>query len=307
MKFYVSKCHDALNGVTFNPESITPYLCLNPYYNVSLEKNRKVKFIIDSGAFQDVGKDSRLSFDNALKRQLDFEKHVSKRKAEAIVSYDRLVDEQLNGEGQFKKRVSIKLGKEYVEETIRAAEFLAERRDKLGPRKLILSCQGTTIKQYLECIDSILEVSEPDDIVGIGGFCILSKSIEYEKQYYKIVTKAFPKIRKHGIERVHIFGMGVFRALVQTDVYARMNGIECSYDTSSPEINSVFGKSFNPMYAQMNGVFSKIHKNKGYRPAELAMMNIGLINNYWEHIETMKLPDSFAPSIIRSRKKPKKG
>lgn len=36
MKYYVSKCHDKLNGYDYNPETVTPYLCLNPLYNTRL-------------------------------------------------------------------------------------------------------------------------------------------------------------------------------------------------------------------------------------------------------------------------------
>jgi len=61
----------------------------------------------------------------------------------------------------------------------------------------------------------------------------LSKSKKYEEEFYKVIQEGFPMIRDRGIKRVHIFGMSVFRVLIQTDIYARMNGIECSYDTSS--------------------------------------------------------------------------
>ena len=60
MKFYVSKCHDTLNGKEYSPETITPYLCLNPYYNATLKKHSKVNYILDSGAFQDVKTENRL-------------------------------------------------------------------------------------------------------------------------------------------------------------------------------------------------------------------------------------------------------
>ena len=306
MRFYVSKCHDKLNGIVYNPETITPYVCVNPLYKVTLEEREETKYIIDSGAFQDVGNKSRLSFEDALKRQLDFEKKVCKQKAEAIVSYDRLVDEQVNEKGQFKQRVNEELGKKYVKETVDAAEFLVSKREELSPRNLILSCQGTSVNQYIRCLKSILKFAEPTDIIGFGGFCILSKSIEYEKEYYKILTKAFPLIKKAGISRVHIFGMGVFRALVQTDIYGRMHKIECSYDTSSPEMNSVFGKSFNPLDGQMKNVFSKIHKKNGYIPAELAMMNVELITDYWEKVGKMNLPAKFTPDLVRSRKPTKR-
>lgn len=302
MRFYVSKCHDSLNGREYSPELITPFLCLNPYYNVTLKDHKRVKYILDSGAFQDVKTENRLTPKNALERQLSFEKKVG-RKAEAIVSYDRLVDEQIENGVQFKERVSESIGKEYVEETIEAAKYLCSQRNRLKGRKLILSCQGSTANQYMECLKAMLDIASPEDIIGFGGFCILSKSVKYETEFYEVVNKGFPMIHDRGIDRVHIFGMGVFRVLVQTDIYARMNGIDCSYDTSSPELNSVFGKSFNPVEGQMATVFSKIHKMNGYVPANLALFNVKMITEYWEQISQMELPENdFCPGIFKSRK-----
>lgn len=302
MKFYVSKCHDTLNGIEYAPETITPYLCLNPYYNASLKKHCRVKYILDSGAFQDVKTENRLTPEEALKRQLSFEKKIG-RKAEAIVSYDRLVDEQLKDGVQFKERVSESLGKEYIDETIESAKYLCSQRDRLNDRKLVLSCQGVTANQYMGCLKAILDIASPEDIIGFGGFCILSKSVKYETEFYEVVNKGFPMIRENGNSRVHIFGMGVFRVLVQADIYARMNEIECSYDTSSPELNSVFGKSFNPIEGQMSTVFSKIHKMEGYVPANLAMFNVRMITDYWKQIAQMDLPEGdFRPGIYKSRK-----
>lgn len=302
MRFYVSKCHDTLNGITYSPETITPYLCLNPYYPASLKKNSRVKYILDSGAFQDVKTESRLTPEDALQRQLNFERKVGRR-AESIVSYDRLVDEQTEDGVQFKERVSESIGKEYVEETIESAKYLVSQRKRLKGRQLVLSCQGTNADQYLECMEAILDIATPDDVIGLGGFCILSKSITYENEFYEVINKGFPLIRENGNTRVHIFGMGVFRVLVQTDIFARTNGIDCSYDTSSPELNAVFGKCFNPVEGQMASVFSKIQKMNGYVPAELAMLNVRMITDYWKLITEMPLPETdFHPGINKSRK-----
>lgn len=89
MRFYVSKCHNTLHGMPYNPELKTPNLCLNPYYKVKLLPGCDVSYILDSGAFQDV-RGERLSFADALRRQLGFEETVG-RPAYAVVSYDRLV------------------------------------------------------------------------------------------------------------------------------------------------------------------------------------------------------------------------
>lgn len=217
MRFYVSKCHDTMNGREYSPETVTPYLCLNPYYNASLKPHSRVRYLLDSGAFQDVRTENRLTAEQALSRQLAFEKRVG-RKAESIVSYDRLVDEQVKDGVQFKERVSSSIGKEYVNETVENAKYLCSQRKRLGDRRLVLSCQGADDRQYMDCMKAILDIAEPRDVIGLGGFCILSKSVKYETEFYNVVNKGFPLIRDRGIKRVHIFGMGVFRVLVQTDI-----------------------------------------------------------------------------------------
>lgn len=305
MQFYVSKCNDNLNGKPYFPELINSRICLNPYYRVNLAENVKPHIIIDSGAFQDVGNDSRLTFKEALDRQLKFEKKFNNGyKAEAIVSYDHLVDEQLDlTKGQIKKRVSRKIANDYVMETIEAAEFLSKKRKKLGKRKLILSCQGISIPQYLKCLDNVLSVTENNDIIGFGGFCIISKKIKYEQQYYNILRKAVPKLKEANIKRLHIFGVGLFRALVQTDIFTRIHGIETSYDTSSQELNGTFGRVFCPMGPNLTTVYNKVHKKKGYHPADLALFNTCMIRNFWEEHQKLPLPKTFSPKYTPARRK----
>ena len=309
MRFYISKCHDRLNGSPYRPEKHGEYLCINPYYKVTV-RGKSTKFIIDSGAFQDVGNETRLTFEKALKRQLEFEKTVTKdsRPAEAIVSYDRLVDEQMGESGQFKARVSAEESITYVKETIDAAKFLVSKREELKPRRLILSCQGTTVDQYLDCLREILDIASPEDIIGFGGFCIISKNREYEKQFYEVVYRGFPMIREKGIIRVHIFGVGMFRSLIQAEICAQLNGIVCSYDTSSCEINSVYGKVFDPLNAMLVSVYQKEQKKNGYVPAELAEFNVKSILQFWKHFSQLPLPESFIPGLVERPKndKPKK-
>lgn len=304
MKFYVSKCHDRLNGSSYSPEKYCKHICVNPYYKVTIQ-NEKTKFIIDSGAFQDVGSRTRLNFEEALNRQLKFEKTLTKdgRASEAIVSYDRLVDEQIGDSGQFKARVSEEESKLYVEETIEAAKYLVSKRKELKPRKLILSCQGTSVKQYLDCLTQILEIASSKDIIGFGGFCIISRNKKYEKEFYDVISKGFPMIREKKITRVHIFGVGMFRSLIQADICARLNNLKCSYDTSSSEINSVYGKFFDPINLTLTSVYQKEHKKNGYIPAELAEFNLQSILQIWKRFNRLSLPESFVPGLIPSRKR----
>jgi hypothetical protein len=287
VRYFASKTHDRLNGAQFNPEDQGP-VCINPYYKVTIRG--PAPFIIDSGAFQDVGTDSRLTPEEALRRQLDFERTVTPegRPAYAIVSYDRLVDEQRTEDGQIKRRVTEEQGEEYVRETIEAARFLVSRRAELAPRRLILSCQGTTAEQYIGCLREVLQVAAPQDIIGLGGFCIISRSKEAERQFYEVIARAFPMIAEAGIRDVHIFGVGILRVLIRAETEARAYGIMLSYDTSNYEVNAVFGRVFDPAQGQLTRVFEKAQKGKDYTPAQLARFNIRMVRAFWEGYAEME-------------------
>lgn len=298
MIFYASKCHDRFSKRTFDLENVTDHLMLNPYYPATV--GHKVSYMLDSGAFQDVGRQSRQTVENALARQLKFERTVGCN-AEALVSYDHLVDEQYVDEHQVKQRVSEKDAEEYVEDTLKAAEYLASKRDELSPRSIVLSCQGSTDRQYLDCLEKVADYAVPGDIIGLGGFCILSRSKRYEAQFYDVIKDAFPYLESLGLNRVHIFGVGTFRALVQADIYARMHNIICSYDTSSAEINATMGREFNPLNGQLSNVYSKSQKGHGYNAAELAVFNIRMINEFWRMHSEVPLPDDFEPGFVSKK------
>jgi hypothetical protein len=241
---YVSKNHSRLNGRPFVPESITEYLCLNPYYKCQLERPAKV--LTDSGAFQDVDGNKRLTFEDALNRQLQYEKKVGYT-SEYLVSYDRLVDEQLIDGSKQKQRWEEDAAEGAVEETVAAAEFLANKREDLRPRKLILSCQGVTIEQYIRCAKRMMPLFTEEDCFGFGGFCIIGQrqrsvcvdGMKYPEQFVQIFEKVAPLLKRFHIRRAHIFGVSYLPALRQIVPIANKNGIELSIDTSSIERNSV--------------------------------------------------------------------
>lgn len=242
--FYVSKNHSRLNGRPFVPEGITDYLCLNPYYNCRLERPAKV--LTDSGAFQDVDTNTRLTFQEALARQLKYEKKVGYI-SEYLVSYDRLIDEQLIDGAKQKQRWEETAAEIAVEETVAAAEFLASKRAELKPRKLILSCQGVTIEQYIRCASMMLPLFEEDDCFGFGGFCIIGQrqrsvcpdGMKYPEQFVQIFERVAPMLTRSGIRRAHIFGVSYLPALRQIVPIAKKLNLQISIDTSSIERNSV--------------------------------------------------------------------
>lgn len=280
MELYVSKTNNTLNRLPFQPELVTSNICINPSRKVRVKEGTKVLF--DSGAFQDVKNDNRLSFKEALNRQLNYEESQN-FVSELLVSYDRLVDEKHDEKvGHIKERVDYKTAEEYVEETINAAKFLADQIDDLKPRKPVLSCQGITTDQYLDCLKEIVSFADPETVIGFGGFCIVGLKPKYEGQYFEIIEKSREILKKKGIKRVHIFGVGKFKLLVRTHMIFREFGISASYDTSTYEINGVHGSVFNPYDLGLTKIFSKDEKHRLYNPAEIALFNIKVINQFWQ-------------------------
>lgn len=86
---------------------------------------------------------------------------------------------------------------------------------------------------------------------------------------------------------MHIFGMGVFRVLIRTQIYAKQYGIELSYDTSSAEVNATMGRVFNPMDGQLQQIWGKEEKYTEYHPCDIARMNIRLIDGFWREVNRL--------------------
>src|SRR5439155_12832075 len=105
---------------------------------------------------------------SALNRQLSYEESVGFL-ARFLVSYDWMVDESFpeGGKGKNKRRVGYRTSERRVEETVNAAKFLADQRHDLGSRRLVLSAQGITVPQYLNCVKQILSFADSGDVLGL--------------------------------------------------------------------------------------------------------------------------------------------
>ena len=253
-----------------------------------------MNILLDSGAFQDIEGDRRLSFSGALDRQLEYEdRHGFTSKF--IVSYDRIVDESPTVQGKrLKRRVGPKTSAKYVDETINAAKYLADNRKDLRPRRLVLSNQGVNPNQYSGCIEEVLGFADKDDVIGLGGFCIVGQIPKYASDYYEVLNGLLPKLKARHIHRIHVFGMGVFKILIKTHVLCHKYGITPSYDTSSLEVNAVFGKVFSPDVSGMgpkgihvSHVFDRKDKYELYHPRDWAMLNIEMVNTFWERMNQL--------------------
>jgi hypothetical protein len=295
MQFFVSKNHNNLNRRPFSPETINPRLCLNPKYGVRLARPAgDLEILLDSGAFQDISDHKRLSFDGALQRQLTFEQRVGFQ-SKYIVSYDRIVDETFNEDGKrVKLRVDGRTARKYVDETVDAAKHLADQRRELKPRRLVLSNQGVSPGQYSRCVKEVLSFSEKNDVIGLGGQCIIGQRPGLTADYFEVLRNILPLIHRKGIRRLHVFGVGTFPVLVKTQALCSKFGIVPSYDTSALEINARWGKITVPPNVQdwlptlhVTRVFGLEDKFELFHPRDLALLNIRIATNFWEEIDKM--------------------
>ena len=219
--------------------------------------------LCDSGAFQNIKEGTRLSFEDALQRQLDYELSLKKSwldsviwlhtqvnvpdaikailyyqiikwKMYAIASYDLLIDEKWIDGSKVKQRWQEDEAWIAVEETVKVAFYLASQRKVLSPRKLILGCQGVTARQYKSCVKQVLLVAQKEDWIGLGGWCILGKQQSWFNEFQKTLLETIPLIAKSPVSHVHLYGvmwlpaLGVFQAIC--DDY----GITCSTDSKRP-------------------------------------------------------------------------
>lgn len=301
MQYFVSKNHDRLNRKTFEPEKFSSRICLNPSYPVTLGgRTSNLTVMLDSGAFQDIQSEDRLSYSAALDRQLEFERDQDIF-ANYLVSYDRIVDESPTVQGERKKRrVGSQTADRYVRETIDAAKYLSDQREDLEPRRLILSNQGVSPDQYIGCVKETLKFAEPGDVIGFGGFCIIGQVPRYTQDYFEVLKRSLPLLKKKKIKRIHVFGVGVFKVLIKTHVLCSRAGITPSYDTSSLELNAVFGRTFHPdtkgigpAGVHLTNVFAKEDKYELYHPCDWALLNINIVNQFWRELNKIyPLPEA---------------
>lgn len=199
---------------------------------------QQVCALLDSGAFTDPPA-HRLTPELALQRQLRWELRASQRwqcdwRAYGLVSYDRLIDEVwVNGERR-KRRWTLKEADLAVRETIDAAAFLTSQRAQLAPRKLFLACQGVDAIQYEECIVEVLKYAVSDDVVGMGGWCILGRWKSWLPEFWATIHRILPRIAAAGIKHIHIFGVLWLVPLGGLLYLADRYGLSLSTDSSTP-------------------------------------------------------------------------
>lgn len=204
-------------------------------------------YLLDSGAFSD-RPESRLTPDRALDRQLTWETRASDLwgdpvAAEAIVSYDRLIDEVWVDGVRHKRRWSLADAESAVRETVEAAAYLAARRRELHPRRLVLSCQGVDASQYADCTVAVLSHAEPEDWIGLGGWCIVGRFTTWLPEFRRTMARVIPLIASAGITRVHLFGVLWEPAVASLLWLADQYGIVVSSDSTAPVLAATRGNA----------------------------------------------------------------
>jgi hypothetical protein len=218
--------------------------------HILIDDTRMKHCLLDSGAFSDgieldwqghVVKDQRLSFNLALERQIAhaYTYHYA-HLVEKIVSYDLLIDEVwLHGE-RSKNRWSVAAAEYAVQETVKAARYLASQRARIDRAfnhhvRLILSAQGVEPEQYKRCAQEIVKVMAPDDIFGLGGWCIagLRRHIMLPAAG-QILPGVFEILGQAGVKDVHVFGV-IYPELLGFLLYlCDRYGMRLSTDSAGP-------------------------------------------------------------------------
>ena len=242
------------------------------YGDVNLTQS---KLLYDSLAFTDVLTNSRVSLKEALDRQLTTLNQIPVAKETLIVSYDRLIDEKFINGTRRKLRWTIEEGEQAVFETIEAAKYLDLQRERLQGKTLVQSCQGVDALQYKECVEQILKYCKSNDIVGLGGWCILGRQSSYLPIFEETIAQIIPLIAKRNIQKVHIFGCTWYKdrkkqkAPLSTLFRICKNyGISVSTDSTSPIKNALW----KTRWKRAGAVFPYWRDNLAWVKAELATL-----------------------------------
>lgn len=279
MRFYPSKNHARLNGAPYHPEQVTGRAMLNPHHSTQVLPGTQV--VWDSGAFQERAT-GRVTPAAALQRQLDAERATlgPEGHAEALVTYDRLVEEHgLLGE-------VLPATVQALQDTLAGAAYYASQRDRIRGA-VAFAAQGATPRQYLACVGALLDLMQPGDWLAFGGFSLVGQRPALRPIFLETVARALPLLRCKGITRAHLLGVASWEVLAAAAAEGRKAGVEMSTDSSSLEVNSTMGRVWDEAYmatgSPWRARFAKgdkvtLDRQPGpgqYHPALLAVDNVG--------------------------------
>jgi len=239
-----------INETKWNHHPVAPgqYACIAPVYGRT-ERTRKKNSVrvptntvvlSDSGAFSD-GPNSRLPIPDALVRQI---KHASQYKyddcLDAFASYDLLIDEKWHEGIRSKQRWSEQDAWDAVDETVAAARYLSSQRHLIPCESLVISAQGVTPEQYLECVQRIAPTFNDGDILGLGGWCIMGIRKKLIHSFRPTIRMVVPFAAQF-TKRIHIWGVLYAPALGNLLWLCDQYGIKLSTDSTGPTVRPARG------------------------------------------------------------------
>lgn len=258
-----------VNETIWNHHPVSPgkLACVSPVCGASerTKKENTVKLpkdtivLQDSGAFCD-GPQSRLSFFDALNRQIQHaKKYKYTEQISHVASYDLLIDEKWIGEYRIKKRWSKEDARVAVEETIAAAKYISQNRHTIPNNpSLVLSAQGVSVNQYVDCVNEICPMLQDGDKLGLGGWCITGKMpAKILPSFYLIMEQVIPLAKKWGVKSIHIWGVIYSHALGPLLYLCNQNGINLSTDSAGPQVRPAAFGTWG--YAEWKDSKYKIH------------------------------------------------
>jgi hypothetical protein len=217
---------------------------------VHIDDSKVKHILLDSSAFSDgieldkegsIVANKRLSFNHALQRQIA---HAYEFRyahlVDALVSYDLLIDEVWKDGVRSKDRWSVESAEFAVGETIKAAEYLSSQRRRIEkafghPVNLVLSAQGVEATQYKRCAQAIVKFMKPDDVFGLGGWCITGlRRYDMLPAAAVILPGVFEVLGNASVKRVHVFGVILPALLGFLLSLCDLYGMQLSTDSSGP-------------------------------------------------------------------------
>jgi hypothetical protein len=231
----------------YHPTAPGPFACVSPVYGSSIATKRENRVMVpnattimqDSGAFCD-GPGERLDFQDAFQRQGE---HATKfgyaDQVTHLASYDLLIDEKWQNGVRYKERWTEWAARKAMEETIAAADWM--RCHYTDP--VVLSAQGVTAQQYLECVKAIVPMICNCDILGLGGWCIIGKMPTQMMPVFRETIKLIvPYAAQREIRRLHIWGVIYAPALGELLWMCDQYGLKLSTDSAGPQQRPAFGE-----------------------------------------------------------------
>lgn len=238
-----------INETAWNhhPVAPGPLACISPVYGSRTDTKRENRVTVpgdtdiieDSGAFCD-GPGDRLDFQSAYERQKEHaEKFKYADQVTHVASYDLLIDEKWQDGQRRKERWTEWAARKAIEETIAAADWI--RCHRADP--MVLSAQGVTAMQYLNCVQAIVPMIRDCDILGLGGWCITGKMPKQMMPVFReMIELVVPYVAQVGIRWLHIWGVCYAPALGELLWMCNQYGLRLSTDSSGPQLRPARGE-----------------------------------------------------------------